>query len=451
MRMLPVNFPFAPRRFPFFYGWLIAVVGTLGICASVPGQTVGFAAFQAFIARDSHVTKELLSTAYLFGTVGSGLLLPFCGRLFDRLGARVFTVLAGVCFGLSLLYMAGVLAITEGFDFLANGLGLEHGWGGFVALSIGIFGLRFFGQGTLTMASRAMIGKWFNVRRGLVMSVSMMVMALIFPASAWVFLKGIQWVGWPWVYAILAVLCGFAIALIAAVFFRDNPEECGLLMDDGVQASEAQQRNPELTVHREMTLSDALCTWAFWSFNLTTAFGAFFVTGFTYHIVSIGSESLHSEEESMLLLMPVAVVGLICSLGVAWLLDRVRLKFMNMAMGLALAANALGIVLLPNPAGYGLLYISGGIAMSIFQPMTGTVWPRFFGREHLGAISGLNMASIVIASGLAPLAFISLANAFGSFDAPLYGSAVLGLALTVAAFWGDNPQRRIGRELEQKG
>ncbi|MEM1059724.1 MAG: MFS transporter [Verrucomicrobiota bacterium] len=451
MRLLAVDFPFAPRRFPVFYGWVVAVVGTIGVCASVPGQTTGFAAFQAFIAEDAAVTDELLSTAYLFGTVGSGLILPFCGRLFDLMGARLFTVLTGIFFGLSLLYMAAVLWISETMEALAVQLHLAPEWGDFAALAVGIFGIRFFGQGTLTMASRAMIGKWFNVRRGLVMSLSMMLMSLVFPISTWVFLRGILWVGWSWVYVILAILCGFLMALIAALFFRDNPEECGLRMDDGAEASASQRSNPELTVRREMSLREALCTWSFWSFNLTAAFGAFFVTGFTYHIVSIGAESLHSAEESVLLLLPMAVIGLIASLGVAWLLDRVRLKFMNIAMSLALAATALGIVFLPNPAGYGLLYIGGGVAMSIFQPLTGTVWPRFFGRQHLGAISGFNMSSIVIASGFAPLVFIALSKEFGSFDAPLVVSAATAVLLAVGAFWGENPQRHLGEAIAKPG
>ena len=37
--------PFAPRNLPFFYGWWLAAVGTLGILASMPGQTMGVSVF----------------------------------------------------------------------------------------------------------------------------------------------------------------------------------------------------------------------------------------------------------------------------------------------------------------------------------------------------------------------------------------------------------------------
>ncbi|WP_010418220.1 hypothetical protein [Anaerophaga thermohalophila] len=34
-----------PARWPFFYGYVVAFFGTIGIWASVPGQTIGVSAF----------------------------------------------------------------------------------------------------------------------------------------------------------------------------------------------------------------------------------------------------------------------------------------------------------------------------------------------------------------------------------------------------------------------
>jgi len=39
------EFPFAPRRLPFFYGWIILVLGVLGFLMSAPGQTYGVSPF----------------------------------------------------------------------------------------------------------------------------------------------------------------------------------------------------------------------------------------------------------------------------------------------------------------------------------------------------------------------------------------------------------------------
>jgi hypothetical protein len=35
------DFPFRPAALPFYYGWVILVVSTVGIVMSVPGQTMG--------------------------------------------------------------------------------------------------------------------------------------------------------------------------------------------------------------------------------------------------------------------------------------------------------------------------------------------------------------------------------------------------------------------------
>lgn len=37
--------PFSAARAPFFYGWIIILMGTLGVLMSTPGQTIGLSTF----------------------------------------------------------------------------------------------------------------------------------------------------------------------------------------------------------------------------------------------------------------------------------------------------------------------------------------------------------------------------------------------------------------------
>ncbi|MDJ0519659.1 MAG: hypothetical protein QNJ74_26485 [Trichodesmium sp. MO_231.B1] len=39
--LLEPNYPFSPKNFPFFYGWIILIVCTIGVIMSTPGQTIG--------------------------------------------------------------------------------------------------------------------------------------------------------------------------------------------------------------------------------------------------------------------------------------------------------------------------------------------------------------------------------------------------------------------------
>ncbi|KKK98707.1 hypothetical protein LCGC14_2640080, partial [marine sediment metagenome] len=93
------NRPFAPAKFPVFYGWIILAVGTLGIIMSLPGQTIGVSIFTESLLRDLEINRDNLSLAYLIGTVASGLLITRAGKFYDKYGARVLALIAAGMLG----------------------------------------------------------------------------------------------------------------------------------------------------------------------------------------------------------------------------------------------------------------------------------------------------------------------------------------------------------------
>ena len=44
--------PFAPSRWPVFYGWVIVFVATIGSIFSIPGQTMGFSVFTDVLMKE---------------------------------------------------------------------------------------------------------------------------------------------------------------------------------------------------------------------------------------------------------------------------------------------------------------------------------------------------------------------------------------------------------------
>ena len=60
--------PFDPARVPFYYGWVVLVVGTVGILASVPGQTAGVSVFTDDLIETTGLSRLQLANAYLIGT-----------------------------------------------------------------------------------------------------------------------------------------------------------------------------------------------------------------------------------------------------------------------------------------------------------------------------------------------------------------------------------------------
>ena len=110
------DFPFAPSRWPFFYGWAIVVFATLGTLMSIPGQTIGVGIFNDFLIDDLDLTRVWISSAYMFGTIASAMTLPLAGRVFDRLGARTMVVFAALGLGATLAYLARCDAIAASLE-----------------------------------------------------------------------------------------------------------------------------------------------------------------------------------------------------------------------------------------------------------------------------------------------------------------------------------------------
>ena len=86
------NYPFAPCKVPFFYGWLIVIFTTVGTVASIPGQTMGVGVFSEYLISKTGLNRIELSLTYMLGTILSSLILPFAGKdateAFDMLHQR---------------------------------------------------------------------------------------------------------------------------------------------------------------------------------------------------------------------------------------------------------------------------------------------------------------------------------------------------------------------------
>ena len=82
-----------------------------------------------------------------------------------------------------------------------------------------------------------------------------------------------------------------------------------------------------------------------------------------------------------------------------------------------LGVGALGVVMSAPGQTIGVSAFTDTL-IEVLGVTMGVVWPRYFGKEHLGKITGVSMAVMVSAS------------------------AVAGVAVTIASHWADNPSER---------
>ncbi len=430
------NKPFSPSKIPFFYGWVILAAGTIGILMSIPGQTMGVSVFTENLLADLQINRNSLSLAYLVGTLTSGLLITRAGKLYDKHGARVMAFISGVMLGLMLVYLTRVDRLV---DAMASWSWVSPMLATFILLAFGFWGIRFFGQGLLTMVSRNMVMKWFNRRRGLANAVLGIFSALGFSVAPKILNQIIDRLEWRGAWIFLAILVGVIFAVFVVVIYRDNPEDCGCEADGKMRERKKSKRPPSLP-ERDYTLSEARKTTAFWAFTLALSLSALYISGLTFHVISVFESSGMTKAKGLGIFIPTSLIAVGVQFVGSYASDFIRLKYPLILFMVGLVLSTLGLTMLGEHAiAYALVIGGNGIVWGLYTVLIGVTWPRFYGLKNLGAISGFSLSWTVIGSALGPYMFSLSIDLTGSYD--LVGWICLGISvlLLLLAFRTDNP------------
>jgi len=446
MKLISPNIPFAPAKIRPFYGWIIVFVGVIGIVMSMPGQTVGVSAFTEHLLKAFNITRNQFSIAYMIGTILSSFFLTKAGKLYDKFGVRPIAITAAFGMGITLIILSRA-------DFLARQFSCKPNWLAPISiLVLGFFSIRFFGQGVLTMVSRNMIAKWFVRKRGVVVGISGILVSFSFSTTP-VFLNNIiQKIGWRDTWVMFGMIAAFGFTVVAFLFFRDNPEDCGLL-PDGDKSLEKEALHIH-NVSKQFTLEEVKKNYSFWIFSLALSMCALYITGLTFHIASVFENAGMTKKIAFSIFIPASVISIFGRAIGGWISDKIKIKFLLAAFIVGLIISAVSIVFLDNETLVNLVFwklrvavlaliIGNGILSGLFALLLIMVWPTYFGRKNLGAISGFNMSMIVFFSAIGPWIFSQSLEAFGSYKAAGILCATLSAALLVLSFKADNPQKLV--------
>jgi len=440
---MSLNFPQALQSKGLYYGYVVLIVGTIGLIASIPGQTMGISVFTEHLVNDLNIDRLTLSLLYLSGTLSSAFVLPLAGRLLDRIGARLLAVIA--CLGLAafLVFLAHAQKAAVLLTWLT---GLSHSVTILAVVYLGFFGIRHFGQGQLTIASRTMMGRWFVKKRGLVLGISGMFVAFAFGVSPYLLNLLITEYLWQMSLYILAVgLLG--IAVLAYGLYRESPEASGLIIDGGIkyQATESDDTHATNTTHQEISFSlqEAKATLTFWVFNLGLSSQALIVTGITFNIADIGFATGMNSAQSFSVFIYISIIAVISQFISGYLSDRIAIKYILAVMQASLVAALLGLHFFGSTLGFSLVAGGLGISSGIFSLLTAAAWPKLFGRLHLGAINGFVSACMVGASAIGPYLLSQGKAMTGDYHFVLYGILIVPAFIFVLAFFITTPQKTL--------
>ena len=437
LHLINQKFPFNPAKWPFFYGWMILIWSTMGILMSIPGQTMGVSVFTESLLDALQLTRDQLSIAYMSGTIGSAFLLPWMGRLYDKIGVRPIGIIASVGLGLILVYLSQVDRIVR---FIQKDPSI---YVTFIFIFFGFLLLRFTGQGILTMISRNMMMKWFERRRGLATGFSNVFVSLGFSIAPLILDSLIVSYSWRMAWILVAVVAGIIFPIIVFVFFRDNPEEVGLKPDGDYKMSSRRQKY-FFAVKKQFVLKEAIRSYPFWIFSLILAMQGLYITGFTFHVISIFEEAGLDKETAISIFQPIAILAVFITLGSSALADIIPLKYLLWLKGIGALLSTFGLIFLGKfGLAYYILIVGTGIMSGLFAVLSSVTWPRFYGTKHLGAISSQSVMMVVFGSAIGPILFSSSLTHFGSYGPSSWLCfGVFGL-ITIAGIWAENPQKSI--------
>lgn len=385
-----------PFQMPFFYGWIIVAIAALTFFFSGPGQTFFVSVFINYYIEHFGWSRSLVSSYYSFATLVSGLILIYIGRSIDRIGHRKVTLVVSLllgltCFGMSLVNLHWMLLI-------------------------GFFLLRLLGQGSMSLLSSTLVPQWFFQRRGLAMSLMslgvVLSSALVPPLNHWLTLKlgvAATWQFW-------GLLLIFVMAPLGWLLIRNRPEDMGL-QQDGLRTDvkEDQQTDQCSGLELSWTLREAMRTRAFWLILYCVGVPAMINTGLIFHIVSIIETKGLSAGFATSILSIMALTQFPVTFLAGHLVDRYKVhRVMAFNFGLFLVTMLLIIF-----GQSSLLIIVYGVLFGIFGAfngiIAGVIWPNYFGRQNLGSIQGVAMATMVLGSALGPLPFGVAYDWFGGY------------------------------------
>ena len=111
--------------------------------------------------------------------------------------------------------------------------------------------------------------------------------------------------------------------------------------------------------------------------------------------------------------------------------DTFRTRFVIATEMLLVAAALVGMTLVSSLTGGVIYAIIFGLCNAFMLTMFGYIWPRYFGRAHLGSIQGQGQMVGVIGASLAPIPVGSAIDVFGSADEVLLVLACLSIVTAV--------------------
>ena len=371
-----------------YYGWYIALSGTITSFISLAVLQIGHGAFINDIYEELSWSMTAISTGFSIRVFGAGILSPLGGYLIDKFGPRITCIT-----GTTLTFIGLILfsIMTQLWVFYLSSIIIAIG------MSIGSHN-----------AITASIMHWFDKKRGFAYSFSATGRALgyigIVPIT--ILLSNYGWRD----TSLYASYFFFIVSLPASFVIKPNPD-----LENKLQINNKDEKRIS---DNEYGITDALKTPAFW------------FLAFAQLIYSFGNQMnlVHQQPALKSIGYSLSAVALIVTifggiqvfgrLGSGWIGDRIGRSFLLMISFLLMGVGWIGL-LFATPGViffitlYLLFYTAGQSAHTATDQ---TVVADFFGITRFATIKG-SMQLIALVGGITgPIMAGRIYDIYGSYD-----------------------------------
>lgn len=411
-----MNTPRAARQSSAFYGWYMLLACTIVRGFTAPGQTIGVSAFTDDLIESLGTTRSAVSTAYLVGTLTGAAALPFVGRWVDRAGVKRTLTVVSIGF-------AAAVALTGTVQNI-------------VMLALAFVGLRMLGQGSMSLIGTQGVVMWFERRRGFALALNTMGTVAILSLAPLTFAALIRTFGWRTTWLILGIVVAVTIVPIARFLIVDRPEDIDQVPDGKVGDQPA-----EAIRGRSYTVAEAIRTPAFWTLTSIGFMAGAVSTALTFHNTDLLGEQGLTKTQAAAVFIPQLIGSVSSSFVVGSLTDRLPPRPLMFFGGIMLGLGTF-LATLAEPGVMASVYgLTLGLGGGAIGALSGALYPKWFGVEHIGSIKGIATTANVGASAIGPL-ILSIGNDISdSYEPIVVACAVAAAVVAVAALVVPTPVR----------
>jgi len=339
------------------------------------GQSFFLGLFNAPIRNELGITHGQFGSIYAFSTICSSILLIWVGKKIDKYSLFKYSF-----FVISILFLSSIF-----FSFIDN----------LIFLALGIFLMRFSGQGLMSHTASTAISRYFEKSRGKALSISWLGLStaeFVLPVMVIYFLTLFSWKNiWLSISIIIILILPLMINYtIKKINFNSREENI--------------INNPKLKI-KNWTRKEVLKDYRFYIISLNMLAMPWIFTGIAVYQSFISDSKLWDSFTVPKAFMIYSLVSIITLFSSGFLVDKFTSRKLIPLMNLPLLFSMAVLFFLDNSLSaylfLGLIGISNGLA-NILGTST---WAEIYGVKYIGSIKALTTAFMVFSTAFGTAIF----------------------------------------------